>query len=113
MLPPGSAAYCPSGLIGQLDVDLAFCLAVHLIKDQQLSTDAQVVLLHKVRQSLEGFAQEEEMEAEQGGEEPPLVPPPQTNGDESETEEEAAQGQEQARTEEQGAYEEDTAEEVI
>lgn len=49
-------------LIGQLDVDLAFCLAVHLIKDQQLSTDAQVVLLHKVRQALEGFANEEAME---------------------------------------------------
>lgn len=54
-------------LVGQLDIDLAFCLAVHLIKEQQLSTDAQIVLLHKVRQALEGFLNEgeEEMQEEQ------------------------------------------------
>ena len=45
-------------LIGQADLDLSYCLAVHLIKDQQLSTDAQLVLLHKVRQALENFDQE-------------------------------------------------------
>lgn len=47
-------------LIGQGDVDLAYCLAVHLIKDQQLSTDAQLVLLHKVRTALENFQNEGE-----------------------------------------------------
>jgi hypothetical protein len=45
-------------LIGQGDVDLSYCLAVHLIKDQQLSTDAQLVLLHKVRTALENFQNE-------------------------------------------------------
>lgn len=50
-------------MIGQGDIDLAYCLAVHLIKDQQLSTDAQLVLLHKVRTALEQF----QNEAEQGG----------------------------------------------
>lgn len=50
-------------LIGQGDVDLAYCLAVHLIKDQQLSTDAQLVLLHKVRTALENFQNEGEGEA--------------------------------------------------
>lgn len=40
-------------LIGQSDVDLAYCLAVQFIKDQQLSTDAQLVLLHKIRAALE------------------------------------------------------------
>ncbi len=40
-------------LIGQPDIDLAYCLAAHLIKDQQLSTDAQLVLLYKVRTALE------------------------------------------------------------
>lgn len=54
-------------LIGQQDVDLAYCLAVHLIKDQQLSTDAQLVLLHKVRAALEKF-QEEGEEGAEGGE---------------------------------------------
>ncbi|HEY9754395.1 MAG TPA: hypothetical protein V6C97_04485 [Oculatellaceae cyanobacterium] len=53
-------------LIGQGDVDLAYCLAVHLIKDQQLSTDAQLVLLHKVRTALENFQNEGE-EGEGGG----------------------------------------------
>ncbi len=51
-------------LISQGDVDLAYCLAVHLIKDQQLSTDAQLVLLHKVRTALENF----QNEGEEGGE---------------------------------------------
>ncbi|MBX9573656.1 MAG: DUF87 domain-containing protein [Candidatus Obscuribacterales bacterium] len=51
-------------MIGQHDIDLAYCLAVHLIKDQQLSTDAQLVLLHKVRTALENF----QNEAEEGGE---------------------------------------------
>jgi hypothetical protein len=57
-------------LIGQADVDLSYCLAVHLIKDQQLSTDAQLVLLHKVRTALENFqneGEEGEGEAEGGG----------------------------------------------
>lgn len=49
-------------LIGQGDVDLSYCLAVHLIKDQQLSTDAQLVLLHKVRTALETFQNEEAQE---------------------------------------------------
>jgi hypothetical protein len=40
-------------LIGQFDLDLAYCLAVHFIKTQQLSTDAQLVLLQKVRQHLQ------------------------------------------------------------
>jgi hypothetical protein len=47
-------------MIGQGDIDLAYCLAVHLIKDQQLSTDAQLVLLHKVRTALEQFQNEGE-----------------------------------------------------
>jgi len=61
-------------LIGQGDMDLAYCLAVHLIKDQQLSTDAQLVLLHKVRTALENF----QREGEGGeGEPPPDQPPPE------------------------------------
>ncbi|MBX9667981.1 MAG: DUF87 domain-containing protein [Candidatus Obscuribacterales bacterium] len=51
-------------LVSQGDVDLAYCLAAHLIKDQQLSTDAQLVLLHKVRTALENF----QKESEDGGE---------------------------------------------
>ncbi len=51
-------------LIGMPDVDLAYCLAAHLIKDQQLSTDAQLVLLHKVRTALENF--QNESDGEQG-----------------------------------------------
>jgi hypothetical protein len=47
-------------MIGQPDIDLSYCLAVHLIKDQQLSTDAQLVLLHKVRTALENFQNEAE-----------------------------------------------------
>ncbi|MBX9686620.1 MAG: DUF87 domain-containing protein [Candidatus Obscuribacterales bacterium] len=50
-------------MIGQHDIDLSYCLAVHLIKDQQLSTDAQLVLLHKVRTALENF----QNESEEGG----------------------------------------------
>ena len=50
-------------MIGKHDKDLSYCLAVHLIKDQQLSTDAQLVLLQKVRTALENF----ENEAEKGG----------------------------------------------
>ncbi|MBK9143891.1 MAG: ATP-binding protein [Candidatus Melainabacteria bacterium] len=53
-------------LIGQGEVDLAYCLAAHLIKDQQLSTDAQLVLLHKVRTALENF----QKEGEEGGDSP-------------------------------------------
>jgi hypothetical protein len=53
-------------MIGQGDIDLAYCLAVHLIKDQQLSTDAQLVLLHKVRTALENFQNEAEQEAAGG-----------------------------------------------
>jgi len=53
-------------LIGMPDVDLAYCLAAHLIKDQQLSNDAQLVLLHKVRNALENF-QNESQEGDQGG----------------------------------------------
>jgi hypothetical protein len=49
-------------LIGQADIDLSYCLAVHLIKDQQLSTDAQLVLLHKVRAALENFQNEGALE---------------------------------------------------
>jgi hypothetical protein len=52
-------------LIGQGDVDLSYCLAVHLIKDQQLSTDAQLVLLHKVRAALENFQNEGEAPADE------------------------------------------------
>ena len=57
-------------MIGQADIDLAYCLAAHLIKDQQLSTDAQLVLLYKVRTALENeknqeAAQEEEQNAVQ------------------------------------------------
>jgi hypothetical protein len=55
-------------LIGRGDVDLAYCLAVHLIKDQQLSTDAQLVLLHKVRTALDNFQNEGEEGPEGGGE---------------------------------------------
>jgi hypothetical protein len=54
-------------LVGQGDVDLAYCLAVHLIKDQQLSTDAQLVLLHKVRTALDNFQNEGEEGQEGGG----------------------------------------------
>ena len=39
--------------MGQNDIDLSFCICVHLIKDQQLSNNAQVVLLQKVRTALE------------------------------------------------------------
>jgi hypothetical protein len=39
-------------LIGSFNLDLAYCLAAHLIKAQSLSTDAQLVLLRKVRQHL-------------------------------------------------------------
>ena len=53
-------------LIGQGDVDLSYCLAVHLIKDQQLSNDAQLVLLHKVRTALENFQNEGDA-GQQGG----------------------------------------------
>jgi hypothetical protein len=44
-------------LIGQFDLDLAYCLAIHFIKTQQLSTDAQLVLLQKVRQHLQMVGQ--------------------------------------------------------
>jgi hypothetical protein len=54
-------------LIGQGDIDLSYCLAVHLIKDQQLSTDAQLVLLHKVRAALENFQNEQQQEEDAGG----------------------------------------------
>ena len=54
-------------LIGSGDVDLSYCLAAHLIKDQQLSTDAQLVLLHKVRTALENFQKEAEEGAQGGG----------------------------------------------
>lgn len=53
-------------MMGQGDIDLSFCLAVHLIKDQPLSTNAQVVLLNKVRTALENMDQEAEQQ--QGGE---------------------------------------------
>lgn len=65
-------------MIGQGDIDLAYCLAVHLIKDQQLSTDAQLVLLHKVRTALEQFQNEAEQQAQApppGTEAPPQAPP--------------------------------------
>jgi hypothetical protein len=39
-------------LLGQFDLDLSYCLAVHLIKDQQLSQDAQLVMLAKIRDFL-------------------------------------------------------------
>ncbi len=54
-------------LVGQGEVDLAYCLAAHLIKDQQLSTDAQLVLLHKVRTALENFQKEGEEGDGEGG----------------------------------------------
>jgi Helicase HerA, central domain len=54
-------------MIGQGDIDLAYCLAVHLIKDQQLSNDAQLVLLHKVRTALEQFQNEGDAQAGGGG----------------------------------------------
>jgi hypothetical protein len=44
-------------LIGQFDLDLSYCLAIHFIKTQQLSTDAQLVLLQKVRQHLQMVGQ--------------------------------------------------------
>jgi hypothetical protein len=68
-------------LIGQADVDLSYCLAVHLIKDQQLSIDAQYVLLHKVRTALENYK-------EDGEEQQPFeVPPSQTTEGEDAPEE--------------------------
>ncbi|MBX9686426.1 MAG: hypothetical protein K2X27_06960, partial [Candidatus Obscuribacterales bacterium] len=45
-------------LIGAHDIDLSYCLAVHLIKDQQLSSDAQLVLLNKIRMKLEEYSLE-------------------------------------------------------
>lgn len=57
-------------LVSQGDVDLAYCLAAHLIKDQQLSTDAQLVLLHKVRTALENFQKESEEGGGEGGGQP-------------------------------------------
>jgi hypothetical protein len=69
-------------LIGQADVDLSYCLAVHLIKDQQLSTDAQLVLLHKVRTALENFQNEgEEGEGEAEGGAAGVTEPPAESGD--------------------------------
>jgi hypothetical protein len=62
-------------LIGQGDIDLSYCLAVHLIKDQQLSTDAQLVLLHKVRMALENF--QKEGEGGEGAEPSPDQPQPE------------------------------------
>ena len=47
-------------LIGQFDLDIAYCLAVHFIKEQALSTDAQLVLLAKVRGLLESNFKESE-----------------------------------------------------
>jgi hypothetical protein len=44
-------------LIGIFDLDLSYCLAIHFIKTQQLSTDAQLVLLQKVRQRLQMVGQ--------------------------------------------------------
>lgn len=51
--------------VGQGDVDLSYCMAVHLLKEQSLSTDAQLVLLNKVRTILESFEDRsaEEVEA--------------------------------------------------
>jgi hypothetical protein len=54
-------------LIGQPDVDLAYCLAVHLIGNQRLSNDAQLVLLHKIRASLEKLQNGEVLETETAG----------------------------------------------
>jgi len=45
-------------LMGQTDVGLSYCLAAHFISNQQLSTDAQLVLLQKVLATLKGFAGE-------------------------------------------------------
>jgi hypothetical protein len=47
-------------LIGQFDLGIAFCLAVHFVKEQALSTDAQLVLLGKIRGLLESNFQETE-----------------------------------------------------
>ncbi len=58
-------------LIGQADIDLAYCLAAHLIKDQQLSTDAQLVLLYKVRTALENEKNNPEGAQEESQAEPP------------------------------------------
>lgn len=40
-------------LIGKFDADIAYCLAVQFIREQALSSDAQLVLLNKVRVLLE------------------------------------------------------------
>lgn len=58
-------------LINMPDIDLSYCLAAHLIKDQQLSTDAQLVLLHKVRMALENLEKEGEAENTESAEEAP------------------------------------------
>jgi hypothetical protein len=49
-------------LIGRMDVGLSYCLAAHFIGYQQLSTDAQLVMLRKVLESLKGFAGEKPMQ---------------------------------------------------
>ena len=66
-------------LIGQADIDLAYCLAAHLIKDQQLSTDAQLVLLYKVRTALEN--EKNNPEAAAADAEPGLEPEPEPEPD--------------------------------
>ena len=40
-------------MIGQNNMDLAFCLSVHFIKEQQLSAATQLILLSKIRCALE------------------------------------------------------------
>jgi hypothetical protein len=55
-------------LLGTSNLDFSYCLAVHLIKDQQLSTNAQQVLLQKVRDAIQNF-----IDQRQAGPAPPQV----------------------------------------
>jgi hypothetical protein len=60
-------------LIGTFNVDLAYCLAVHLIKEQQLSIEAQLVLLNKVRSHLLPVGTKEKAAEEKKGDAPSIV----------------------------------------
>ena len=51
-----TASFCQNlamRMVGQVDIDFSYCLAVHLIRNQKLSTKAQLMLLEETRKSLE------------------------------------------------------------
>lgn len=50
-------------MIGDCNTDLAFCLSVHFLEKQALSTDGQLVLLNKVLKALQHFSQNPSIES--------------------------------------------------